>query len=131
MGEQSPRTDSSKPNEDRQIEKHINRGLQRVVERLEAKPIVPGKGISSNEASQYVVAAYHATSSNDKECQCNGEDQEALPVDKLFFFSPVKELLSYPTDCRSIYDAENDRIAPCFAEPPCCPSPPSPVYLMR
>lgn len=137
--ERSPGTNGSKPDENRQIEQHIYRRLERIIQRLKSKPVVPGKYIARNEASQHVVTPNHAACPDDEESQRNGEHQEALSVDELLLFGPVEELFAiqpivapYTTLRRIVYPhvSPNQSLIASDA-PPLCPAPPSPVYLMR
>ena len=112
-----PRANSTKPNENRQIEQHINRRLQGIIQRLKSKPIVPRECITCDEASQDIVAPNHAACPNNEQRQRNGEHQEALTVHKLPLFSPVQQLLGDPPNCSSVDDAKDDCIAPRLAEP--------------
>jgi len=117
MKKHGPRTNSTKPHKYRQIQQHINSRLQRIIFSLETKPIVPRERISGNEASQHIITADHATSSDDEESEGDGKDEKAFSIDESFLFGPVQELFRDPTNCCTVDDAEDDGVAPGFAEP--------------
>jgi hypothetical protein len=65
--EEAPGTDGAKPDEDRDIKKHVDGWLERVIHRFEAEPVIPGKRVAGDEAGEHVVAADHAAGADNKE----------------------------------------------------------------
>lgn len=64
-----PGADGAEPDEDCDVEQHVDGGLEGVVGRLLPEPVVPGEGVAGDEAGQDVVAADHAYSSDDEELE--------------------------------------------------------------
>ena len=86
MCELVPGADSTEPQEDGDVEEHVNGRLQGVILGFQSKPIaaeclvgkfkkaysfdiLPREGVSSNEAGQDVVTSNHSTSANDEQLQ--------------------------------------------------------------
>jgi hypothetical protein len=55
VGEKVPRADGAEPDEDGDVEQHVDGGLERVVHCFEAEPVVPGECVASDEAGEDVV----------------------------------------------------------------------------
>lgn len=117
MQEFVPRTDRSIPHEDGYVQEHIDSRLKRVVQSLETEPVIPGEDIAGDEASQNIVAAYHATGADDEQRQRDRKNEKALPIHVLVFLGPMKKFLGNPTDDSAVDDTEDDSVAPGFAEP--------------
>ena len=115
--EARPGTHGAVPHEDADVEKHVDSWLERVVERLEAEPVVPGENVAGDEAREHVVAADHATGSRNEERERDGEDEEAFAVDVLVVLGPMQQLLGHPADDGAVRDTEQDGLAPRLAEP--------------
>lgn len=51
------------PHEDGHVQEHVDGGLERVVEGLEAEPVVPREGVAGDEAGEDTVFGWNATTS--------------------------------------------------------------------
>lgn len=117
VAEGGPRQVRSVPQKDGHVEKHVNRRLQRVVQRFKTEPIVPGECISSNEAGQNVVCADQPACAEHKQRQGYGRDQEALPVDIIALHGPTEQLLAQPSHNGAVNDAQDDGVSPGICKP--------------
>jgi hypothetical protein len=55
VGEKVPRAHGTEPDEDGDVEQHVDGGLEGVVHRFEAEPVVPCEGVAGDEAGEYVI----------------------------------------------------------------------------
>lgn len=111
-----PGTHGAEPHEDGHVEHHVHGGLDGVVERLEAEPVVPREGVAGDEASQHVVAADHAAGAEDEDGHADGEEQEALALDVLVALGPVEQRLREPADDPAVEDAHQHDVDAGLAE---------------
>lgn len=81
MGEQGPGTDGPKPDEDSQVEQHIDRWLERVIHCFESEPVTMslvsvylsagldlllGECVSSYETGKQIIGANQTTGAHDE-----------------------------------------------------------------
>lgn len=98
MGELSPGTDGPKPDEDSQVEQHVDRWLEGVVHCLDSEPVTAslvsvylsagidklmGECVSSYETSKQIIGANQTTGTHDEKLKRSASSTPVLETEIL------------------------------------------------